>query len=332
MSIILPSAPHIWTKRPKILEPKDPINVTTGMAGEFRLQVRRSDGSLKLDTGFFPNLITNAGLNIPGTGIEYNAISVGVSNTAPQFTDTTLSGRVATTSSSQGNTAGETGTPGDPDWYRWITFTRRFNQGAAAGNLAEIGVTLGASPWTTYSRALILDGAGNPTTITVLESEFLDATYRHRWYAGEVLDDVNTTINISDVEYDVVLRRSQVTGGAQSWRPAWGWRAGGINYSAYSGDIGSIDGAPSGTIGNPTTITDDAYSNGSYGRSFSAFFPLNNANFGGGIKSFHVRAGTGSGGGSAAAAYQFSVTPTIPKNANNILTMNARQTWARRSL
>lgn len=344
--IIVPRgiAPHIWTRRPKIVEPRDPINISgLGMAGEFRLQVYRPDGRCRHDTGFFPNLITDIGLDQPG-GVSpalQAAISVGTDNTPPTNSDTTLGARVATTQSDQGSGyTASVGTPGDADWYTAYTQALRFGAGAAAGNLAEIGVTASSTPWNCFSRALILDGGGNPTTLTVLSDEYLDAAYRLRWYAGNILSDVEDTLTITGSgDHDIVLRRAEVDGGSNYWRPLWQWDAGTPSISsgrAYNGSIGAITGVPSGTSSTSTSQSNASYSTGNYYRDFTVTWGLNDGNLAGGISAIAIACGTGrvspGSGGSAAAGYQFSLDPVISKDNTQILTLNFRQSWARRSI
>jgi len=335
-------APRIWTRRPKIIEPRDPVTMAVGMAGEFRLRVYRPDGQCRHDTGFFPNLITDLGLDQPG-GVSpslMTAISVGTGNTAPAVSDTTLVARVATSTVDEGSSyTASVGTPGDPDWYTAYTFTRRFGAGAAAGNLAEIGVTASSSPWNCFSRALILDGGGSPTTLTVLSDEYLDASYRLRWYAGNVLTDVNDTISISGSgSHDILLRRAEVDGGGNSWRPDFAWNAGNtLNPGvAYNGALGSITSVPSGTTSVNSSASNAAYTPGDWFRNYSVVWGLSSGNLAGGISAMRIQAGSGrvppGSGGSCAAAYQFSLDPVINKNDTQILTMNFRQTWARRSI
>src|SRR5690606_4774599 len=64
-------------------------------------------------------------------------------------------------------------------WYE-ITVSHQFGQGQAAGNLSEIGIQHTSTSGPLWSRALILDGQGNPTTITVLPDDFLTCYYTLR--------------------------------------------------------------------------------------------------------------------------------------------------------
>jgi hypothetical protein len=338
--VLKPTFPHLWTRRPKIVEPRDPVRFPMRVAGEFRMQVRRPDGRVRHDTGWFPNLITNLGLNAAGAGISYSSISVGTGNTAPAFTDTNLVARVATTNTDNGSGyTSNNGTPGDPDWYTSYLLSLRFAQGAAAGNLAEIGVTTLSTPWNCYSRALILDSSGNPTTLTVLGDEFLDVSYNHRWYVSS-LDDVNDTITITGSgSHDIVIRPCELDGGGLNlWRPDFMWDAGAASQlrSAYTGAIGSTTGRPAGTAGAASSGSTSSYVSDSHESAFSAAWGLTSGNLAGGIASFAIAFGTGrvspGSGGSAAGAYQFSVDPVINKTSSQLLTMNFTHAWARRTL
>lgn len=81
-------------------------------------------------------------------------------------------------------------------WYE-ITVRHQFGQGQAAGNLSEIGIQSGSASGPLWSRALILDGQGDPTTITVLPDDFLTCYYTLRI----MIPKEDAVFNI-DVDYD----------------------------------------------------------------------------------------------------------------------------------
>lgn len=342
-------APYLWVPKAKILEPRDPVTMTIGVAGEFRLRTFRPDGKVHKDTGFFRNLITNQGLNqVHGGTFNVNSCSVGTGSTTPTVSDTHLANRVATTIAVESVIQGEVGSPGDPDFYRYIERTYRFDTGDAAGNLTEVGLTNSTAPQPVYCRALILDGFGSPTTLTVLPDEVLDVTYRLRIYPGSV-SDVMTTISISGVDHDIVLRPAEMDGTNNMWRPGSGTSAdfnirmghpisagfgGGGHHQAYeTTTLGAIDGRPAGSPEGSTSGENSAYTTDTFYRDFSGVWGLNAGNFAGGIGSIWARAGSGSAStGSACASYQFSLDPVIPKTNSQILTLNFRQSWARRTI
>lgn len=155
------------------------------MAGRYKLKVMRPDGSVRIETDWFDNLITNNGLdqivNVPGGAysIKYLFINcfVGTGSATPMFTDGSLQAYLATgpafSSISPVYVAG-------PPSYWYVRYVYRFPTGAAAGNLSEVAT--GHTPTNMFSRALIVDGGGTPTTITVLSDEILDVTYEFRVY------------------------------------------------------------------------------------------------------------------------------------------------------
>lgn len=155
------------------------------LAGEYTITRRKGTGEIVETLGPFKNLITNVGLDSLGVESGNNSAGVyscfvGTSNTPPSTSDTTMGTRVATS-----NTPTITyNITRSPDYKVNVSYLYRFNQGDAAGNLTEVGVGKASSsgrPGGTFlllfSRALIVDSGGNPTTITVLSDEFLDVTY-----------------------------------------------------------------------------------------------------------------------------------------------------------
>src|SRR5690606_33479952 len=161
---------------------------TVKLGGRFRL-VTSKDAECKQvveDTGFFDNLITNTGMNRVGT-VTTNSTSsltsftnlcgrfvVGSGSAVPQFTDTALQNPVAFAT---GNPVLDNESSSyDRGWFE-MTVRHQFGQGEAAGNLSEIGIQHTSASGPLWSRALILDGQGNPTTITVLPDDFLTCYY-----------------------------------------------------------------------------------------------------------------------------------------------------------
>lgn len=312
---------NIWVPRTKIIEPKREFVIATPLRGFFRMKACRPDGRVRVDTGWFPNLVLDQGLDLIGQGSNWlNSCRVGTGNTAPANGQTNLISHVAGTPTTQGTI--NTGAQGSPPYYGFVQKTWRFSQGSAAGNLAEVGVgTTTSNGSNLFSRALILDGSLNPTTLTVLSDEFLDVSYELRCYPPT--DDVNGTFMISSENHDYVLRASQVN--SSLWSPGQSGFTGGsggtLSVTAYSGSIGAITSTPGGT---PSTVTPSniAYSNGTYRRDFTAQWDLNAANFGGsGITAFRFAMGCG--------AMQFSSSPGVAKDNTKTLSMTFRHSWAR---
>jgi len=318
---------HIWVPRVKIIEPNDPVDMKTGMRGFYRMRAMRPDGRIRPLTDWFPNLITNAGLNLIGSSASWlTACQVGSGTTPPSVSDTVLANRIAGTSNRISSQSSAIGTP---PYYATRTITYEFGQGAAAGNLTEVGVGNSTSGPTLFSRALILDGEGQPTTITVLPDEFLQVDYQLRIYPP--LDDVQGQVTISGNTYNYTLRAAQA-GLASIWGLGQsGARAGGDFCDAYESDtLGPITGLISG---NSSSVfpSNSSYSPGTYYREFSAQWGLSQGNFATGIGGVSTYLGESSFN-APMGRVQMVFSPKVPKNNTKIFTLILRHTWAVRSL
>jgi hypothetical protein len=304
----------------KILVPDRQIIIPLRGAfrGRWRLEAYKLGGPRRL-LGDFPNLITDNGLELMPTGGYLGTCSVGSGNATPTFGDTTLQSPVASTTTTQ--TTSGTAQP-SPPYYGSRAITYRFGQGVAQGNLAEIGIGNGV---TLYSRALILDGGGTPTTITVLSDEFLDATY--------VLEnivptsDVTGSLVIDGDTYNYTVRAANATN-VQWANNSTGDLAGFFvnGFVAYDGAIGAITGLPSGASAGADTVTNGSYSAGSHQIDAVCTFGLNTANFGGGISAFSMAIGQGS---ADLGIYQCGLDVPIPKDGTKTLSVTFRYSWDR---
>jgi hypothetical protein len=299
------------------------INTAGRVAGFFKLEAFRQDadgheipGSRRVAADWFPNLITDAGLEAMGTsstGVLTAYCRVGSGTAAPAFTDTALAAHVAASNTTQAST---TTAQASPPYYGSLTLTKRFAAGVAAGNLSEVGMASAATTGTLYSRARILDGLGAPTTITVLADEVLDVTYELRNYPP--LGDSAWSATIGGVNYSGVVRAASVTSvyWAGSSYAAGHWASGGNTVTAYNGAINAaITGAPAGTS-SARLGANATYAAMSKVRDFSATWGLNDGNLAGGITAFLLFTAHG--------YYQVSVSPAIPKDATKTLTMTFR--------
>lgn len=294
---------------------------TAGMSGEYRMEVRRADGSLKHDTGWFKNLILDAGLNRLGSGGGVSGCAVGTDSTAPAATQTALVARSAWTTTRQSFTSSAAATA---PYYYQVSTTWRFAIGALNGNYSEVGV--GWAQDNMFSRALIVNGGGTPTPISVLADEQLDVTYRLRLYLPTT--DWGGTYTIGGSSYTVLGRSYAVT--TNYWATV-GDPTGaalvavqGTNYgAAYSGGIAAITATSmsGGYAGGSDISTHEAYSNSSYSRTSTIGWGLNNGNAAA-FKGFTVY---GTAGGT-----QYEFTPAIPKDNTKTLTFRLSCSWARR--
>lgn len=263
------------------------------------------------------NLITNGGMNRMGTHNDFmNSCSVGLGNTPPVVTNTALVSLKATVGNS--GLGGGDGAMASAPYYVFSAFLYRFAAGVATGNLSEVGVGWSGG---LFSRALIVDTAGTPTTITVLADEVLDVTYQLRCYQP-VVDSAGTVV-LDGVTYDWIGRAADVTKGDQyNWhvrRPAE------LQESAiaYNGPIGPITSTPTGDLSQGNGSANAGYSIDSYQRESTMTFGLTQGNVAGGIKAISYLHGIGK--------YQIGFTPAIPKDGTKILTLKVKTSWARKA-
>jgi hypothetical protein len=299
--------------------------MTAGLKGRYQLTVRRPDGSVRLQTPWFDNLILTQGLNRLGTAGVASHCHVGSGSTAPLVTDSGMQTFIAATSTKQSTLDGQ---QNSAPYYGWHRRTFRFAAGVAAGNVSEVGIGWGASGAVLISRALVRDVSNNPMTITILPGEVLDVSYELRIYPPA---ETNFNVTISGVTYACVMRAADVLG--SSWAQVGllmdnGAFYGGIGTSgvyAYAGPLGAVTATPSGSQSGASSSSVNAYSNNSNQRVADLTFGLNNGNVSGGIGALSVSwYGLG--------AYQFSFDPKIPKDNTKMLVLKFALSWTTKTM
>ena len=293
------------------------INLREECEGYYKIEAVKADGSRRVLADWFPNLILNAGLDRMGANGDYlNWCQVGSGSTAPATTQTTLVARVAGTNAVQSNTAANSGSA---PYFARRTIAFRFALGVATGVLAEVGVGW-ATTGSLYSRALILDALGNPTTITVLADESLDVTYELRMYVWTA--ETTGSIVLNGVTHSTV----QKSASAANWSLAFALMnaGGGPTCSAFTGAVSvAITGSPSGVSVGDAAISAAAYTPGALTRTLNITAGLTQWNNALGIGAIRVSAGWG--------YWQIGFTPNIMKTASDILTLQVRHSWGRKA-
>lgn len=288
--------------------------------GEYILTVRRADGSIKRELQF-ENIITNNGLDLLMGGTTFNTYcSIGSGTSTPTVSQTALDNRLASSSTQQ---TSSTTAQGSAPYYTTRSITYRFAAVPAGGyTVNEIGVGAGSTGTNLFSRALILDGSGNPITLTLLESEILDATYIVRNYPALTGGDyTQSAVNISGTNYTFTWRALLVTN-ASYWNLA---PINSPNMFTYTGALGTVTAsAPGGTNLGSATGTLSAYVTGSYERQGNITFGLNASN--GTIASLYV---TNSSGQAGPYAYQASLSPSLTKTSSQQLILAYKISFAR---
>lgn len=302
-----------------------PARMHCALAGRYRLTTEKIKSGTRKDTGWFDNLITDAGLyNIGnfGNGNTDPAIqsymAVGTGNTAPQYSDTSLQSQIATVyrSSVSSKYVAASG-PTPPYWSS--TFSYTFPTGVAAGNISEVGAyPQTVTNWGISSRALVVDSNGNPTTITVLSDEILTATYELRCY-----------LDTSDHAFSFLYNGAQVTGvyrldAITTAVPLVGRTifVGGQLWGLSVNEIGAVTDSQITTTwqdsGSTIQVVNDMANSGTWYWDFMATFTTWN----GTIKSFVANAGMWK--------YKFGQLSTpITKTTGQTLQASFRHSWGR---
>lgn len=288
-----------------------------GFMGRYTMEAVNVETGVKRLLAEFDNLVTDIGLNQLGFGGVNPYCRVGSGSTAPANTDTTLVSQIGATGSTTANAAGYSSTA---PWYSWNRDTYRFAAGVAAGNVSEVGIGWNTTGPTLFSRALVKDAEGNPTTITVLSDEYLDVTYECRLYSPT--EDTSFPIVVSGVTYNVTGRVAAANSG---WSAQNAVRYGFVypyapsNLGLYTGSIGSITSGPGGSNTGSVQGNYDAYSANSLKRTGKFVFDLGVGN--GSNKSMYLSNINGQ--------FQFELDTPIVKTSDKILTLGFEYSWAR---
>lgn len=307
------------------------FNQPIGLQGRFTLHIIRESGERE-QVADFPNLVLDNGLDMVmggadsiATCIDYCAVGTG--NTPPSPEQTNLvNSRAGTRTSFTGVTPFSFNYT-DPVPWQQLVVSRRFAVGAASGNLAEIG--MGVSNSSMFSRALIVDADGNPTTITVLPTEALDVTYTLRLY---ILPTPATgSATLGGTEHSFTLLPYLVAGDLAptnnmlviAWIPSGNLGTTNL-YSAIT-SLGAPTVAPVGTTRTAGSWgrTKEPYVTGSFYRDMilrSSVGTVSTGNVAGGV--FRLE-------GNSRAAVKMQFVPPIPVDVTQSLAITVRVSLGR---
>lgn len=265
-----------------------------GMTGEFRCVIERADGSIKIDTGFQKNLILDQGLDFfgggHGTDFFYRCI-VGSGNSTPDISQVKLDLPVKIASGvldseNYAYTDNGDGLYKIDKTYRYVFST------AEAVNISEVGLasdgggSINLSNHYLCTRALIKDADGNPTTISILETEKLRLYYK----VAAVFSTLDTShvINLLDgaggsKAYNVTCRlalagspeyKDYMIGKVASERPSNNYYRG----RTFRGELGAVKGEPSNVASSASSASLEPYIAGSFKRQTKYEYALSDAN------------------------------------------------------
>jgi hypothetical protein len=259
------------------------MNVITcqiGLKGFLKFEaINKFSGHKRILADWFPNTVLDSGRNeIAKRGqwaSDGSYCQVGTDSTPSDVSQTALLGWVAGTNTQEAHTFGA---QGSAPYYGWDRYTYRFAAGDTAANLNEAGVGWAVDGATLLTRARIIDGAGDPTTVTPLADEILDVTYELRYYAPTA--DVDDTITLDGIDYDTKTRASQVNDETY-WASHIGEQmtvslGDPDPFDAYDGAIGTTIQSPDGSnVDIDGTPFASAYSNNSYELDINANCGIN---------------------------------------------------------
>lgn len=303
------------------------IQLHTGLSGRVRL-VKHRDGDVSQELEF-NNLILDGGLDRWGSGGIIDRCSVGAGNTAPTAADVGLGSLIATSTTKL--TVPSFLTANSAERWTEVTTCYRFDAGVGTGTIAEIGMGWDTGLW---SRALVKDGSGVPTTITKLADETLDVYYTLRIKFPS--SDITGSIVLEGVTYDYILRPAEIASVPLTQDALFAARFASSPSSsgdmrAGSSEIGSVLApAPNSSWSGATTAA--AYSPGTYKRRLTFSAGLTDMNVSGGFKAL----GLNIRGGSTQQVWQMGfyiggTAAAVPKTAAKIFSLTVDFTWARGS-
>lgn len=299
------------------------IELKNELSGYFTVS-KGTDPDNMVEVASFPNLITDAGLLRYGSDADFiRYCNIGSSSTTPTVSDTTLINRLYYSESELPENTGANNT--DPNArYVYRRRTIRFTPKGVPYTIAEVGFGWNATG-SVFNRALVVDGGGYPTTISVLDNEYLDVTYELRLYPPTT----DSTGTLTPTGKDVVPR---------NWTARPADLSGDISYQVYSWSISgdtytNTIAACGGTIGTPFSLP-ASWINYATGVgsitinpvipeiTYSKKFNLGDGNSASGIKSIVVN--------SHGHYYQIGFDAPFMKTNTDEITFTYKISWGRR--
>ena len=266
-------------------------------------------GEVIEETGWGKNIITLVGIDaLLGTGASLELWSVaGTGNATPSEANTVLASYAGKQTTRPINGVITRQTNPASDLYIRLVDRCTFNPGAFGAspvNIAEAGKTFGQSTLGSvnastqlFSRGLLVDGGGSPTTISVAPDEYLDIVWEFTIYIPyDATGIVSLNIDGTPVDHTYYVRPIRLDGYQKSWfyvftavngstslrinailinagASSWGFG------TALSNAVLSTPAAdPSGTALPASSVSATAYVAGSKQRQFNAVWTLLSGN------------------------------------------------------
>lgn len=186
-------------------------------------------GEVIEETGWGKNIITTVGIDAWMVGGLNMWCVAGAGNSTPSESNTVLASYAGKqTTRPITNVVTRQTDPVVGDLYIRTVQRSTFNPGnfgASPVNIAEAGMTFGQSSLALvtastllFSRGLLVDGGGLPTTISVAPDEFLDIVWEFTVYVPyDSTGTVSLTIDGVPTNHTYYVRPHRLDGGAWSW-------------------------------------------------------------------------------------------------------------------
>lgn len=309
-------------------------NAGASYEGIIGIQVYSNGGILKRELNFntseykFKNLVTDAGLNALGNSAASSLARYcrfGTGSIPPSVEQTSLISPIGVIKDYQRNIS--SGNSGIAPWYNYRRREWIFNPGDVSGNLTEIGFFNSGnfSSAVMFSRALIKDELGNPTTLTILPDEYVYVTYELRAYVGD-LTDVQAEIELGGITYNLNIRKYKIN---EDYQSIWG-----PDNSPYANNSPYVYASPeqAGLTGNvPYTTrvsmggsgTLQTYVSNSLKRSFVTTSSPSQANIPGGFNQILAT------GFSDYAGFSIFFDKMVPKDTEKTMSFTITTSWSR---
>lgn len=285
----------------------------------------------------FKNVITDAGLDRLMAGTDdfstiVRFLEAGAGTTTPTVADTTLVSPLTPRSSGSGNFADEV-TFIDSGSYTYSNFTRTriFNDTEANGVITELGFFNAATAGIMFSRVLIKDNFGTPTSIVKTANDILRVRYTIRLYHPTNNSTVTGSFTWRGITYSSSIRAYGISGtqwNSNFFQSFGSWFLSRIRFFA-TGTLNDVTGALAGwgteLLSGAQTYTNIAYTNGTFYRDFQFVLGPTAANGTGSAIALNVGASEFAG-----PTFQQIITPGIRKTSAQTLTLRYRLSISRR--
>lgn len=310
------------------------IKQEVGVSGEYCV-VLNAGTEQEQSSGWFKNLILDAGLDRLASSFDLlssNSVctycAVGTSSTAATVSQTDLLAKVATSPSWVDKTNTNSGAPNYQDV---LTYSYTFAVGAVVANISEVAVGWSTGTGGKFSRALIVNGVGTPTTITVTATDQLTVYYRLT--LTPPITDLTGSVVLAAVTYNYTARLSRAASAfpdVQNFGLGASGNGAGFNLYPAGSTIGAITSSPSGSpTGALSSYSVASYTTGSFSQTTTYTWLPAVGNPAGGIGAISIPFQFDTNSNSRRKEWQYVFATPIPKDNTKTLVLAFTTTWIR---